>query len=126
MCFCRVQHGGHTFKPLVEIYEQHVTKVKEEVAKLRRRLMELISLVQEVVRTACCFCTRNMQQHICVFILQLFCEICLCESSKSDSAPISVHPSAHAQNTGLHHGAQRFTPEPTHLFLLILKQCCIL
>lgn len=46
-----VQHGGHTFKPLVEIYEQHVTKVKEEVAKLRRRLMELISLVQEVVST---------------------------------------------------------------------------
>lgn len=50
-----VQHGGHTFKPLVEIYEQHVTKVKEEVAKLRRRLMELISLVQEVVKTPCCF-----------------------------------------------------------------------
>lgn len=47
-----MQHGGHTFKPLVEIYEQHVTKVKEEVSKLRRRLMELISLVQEVVRTA--------------------------------------------------------------------------
>lgn len=48
--FC-LQHGGHTFKPLVEIYDQHVLKVKEEVAKLRRRLMELISLVQEVVRT---------------------------------------------------------------------------
>ncbi|XP_034021305.1 E3 ubiquitin-protein ligase TRIM37 [Thalassophryne amazonica] len=43
-------HGGHTFKPLVEIYEQHVTKVKDEVAKLRRRHMELISLVQEVER----------------------------------------------------------------------------
>lgn len=43
------QHGGHTFKPLAEIYEQHVNKVNEEVAKLRRRLMELISLVQEVV-----------------------------------------------------------------------------
>uniref|UniRef100_A0A8C7ZTQ7 Tripartite motif containing 37 n=1 Tax=Oryzias sinensis TaxID=183150 RepID=A0A8C7ZTQ7_9TELE len=43
-------HGGHTFKPLVEIYDQHVLKVKEEVAKLRRRLMELISLVQEVER----------------------------------------------------------------------------
>lgn len=43
-------HGGHTFKPLAEIYEQHVTKVNEEVAKLRRRLMELISLVQEVER----------------------------------------------------------------------------
>uniref|UniRef100_A0A9J7XU67 Tripartite motif containing 37 n=1 Tax=Cyprinus carpio carpio TaxID=630221 RepID=A0A9J7XU67_CYPCA len=41
-------HGGHTFKPLAEIYEQHVTKVNEEVAKLQRRLMELISLVQEV------------------------------------------------------------------------------
>lgn len=44
-----LQHGGHTFKPLAEIYEQHVNKVNEEVAKLRRRLMELISLVQEVV-----------------------------------------------------------------------------
>uniref|UniRef100_G1RAZ2 Tripartite motif containing 37 n=1 Tax=Nomascus leucogenys TaxID=61853 RepID=G1RAZ2_NOMLE len=33
-----------------KIYEQHVTKVNEEVAKLRRRLMELISLVQEVER----------------------------------------------------------------------------
>ncbi|XP_023558882.1 E3 ubiquitin-protein ligase TRIM37 isoform X2 [Octodon degus] len=43
-------HDGHTFKPLAEIYEQHVTKVNEEVAKLRRRLMELISLVQEVER----------------------------------------------------------------------------
>uniref|UniRef100_A0A8C0ZEV4 Tripartite motif containing 37 n=1 Tax=Cyanistes caeruleus TaxID=156563 RepID=A0A8C0ZEV4_CYACU len=43
-------HGGHTFKPLAEIYEQHVTKVNEEVGKLRRRLMELISLVQEVER----------------------------------------------------------------------------
>ncbi|XP_032901643.1 E3 ubiquitin-protein ligase TRIM37 isoform X3 [Amblyraja radiata] len=43
-------HGGHTFKPLVEIYDQHVTKVNDEVAKLRRRLMELISLVQEVER----------------------------------------------------------------------------
>ncbi|KAF3706574.1 E3 ubiquitin-protein ligase TRIM37 [Channa argus] len=49
-CFSCIRHGGHTFKPLVEIYEQHVTKVKEEVAKLRRRLMELISLVQEVER----------------------------------------------------------------------------
>ncbi|EPY83565.1 e3 ubiquitin-protein ligase TRIM37 [Camelus ferus] len=48
--WCEEQHGGHTFKPLAEIYEQHVTKVNEEVAKLRRRLMELISLVQEVER----------------------------------------------------------------------------
>ncbi|XP_039741698.1 E3 ubiquitin-protein ligase TRIM37 isoform X6 [Pteropus medius] len=49
-CFSCIRHGGHTFKPLAEIYEQHVTKVNEEVAKLRRRLMELISLVQEVER----------------------------------------------------------------------------
>ncbi|XP_078729954.1 E3 ubiquitin-protein ligase TRIM37 isoform X1 [Lampetra fluviatilis] len=41
-------HGGHMFKPLSEIYEQHVSQVNEEVGKLRRRLMELISLVQEV------------------------------------------------------------------------------
>lgn len=54
LLFLSEQHGGHTFKPLAEIYEQHVTKVNEEVAKLRRRLMELISLVQEVVRKFSC------------------------------------------------------------------------
>jgi len=43
-------HSGHTFKPLDDIYSQHVGKVREEVALLRRRLMELISLVQEVER----------------------------------------------------------------------------
>ncbi|KAI8502867.1 Tripartite motif containing 37 [Branchiostoma belcheri] len=43
-------HGGHTFKPLDEVYEQHVGNINEEVAALRRRLMELISLVQEVER----------------------------------------------------------------------------
>ncbi|ENN83590.1 hypothetical protein YQE_00055, partial [Dendroctonus ponderosae] len=41
-------HSGHTFKPLDEVYEQHVTQIKDEVAQLRRRLMELISIVQEV------------------------------------------------------------------------------
>ncbi|KAL3268426.1 hypothetical protein HHI36_007538 [Cryptolaemus montrouzieri] len=43
-------HSGHTFKPLDEVYEQHVTQIKDEVAQLRRRLMELISVVQEVER----------------------------------------------------------------------------
>merc|ERR1719309_1386681 len=43
-------HSGHTFKPLDEIYDQHVLHIKEEVSLLRRRLMELISLVQEVER----------------------------------------------------------------------------
>ncbi|XP_028133765.1 E3 ubiquitin-protein ligase TRIM37 isoform X3 [Diabrotica virgifera virgifera] len=43
-------HSGHTFKPLDEVYEQHVTQIKDEIAQLRRRLMELISIVQEVER----------------------------------------------------------------------------
>lgn len=42
-------HSGHTFKPLEEVYDQHVTQIKAEVGQLKRRLMELISLVQEVV-----------------------------------------------------------------------------
>lgn len=70
-CFGCFQHGGHTFKPLVEIYEQHVTKVKEEVAKLRRRLMELISLVQEVVSTA--FSLMNNKCSIVSYLLS--CQI---------------------------------------------------
>ncbi|KAL1140618.1 hypothetical protein AAG570_000548 [Ranatra chinensis] len=51
-------HSGHTFKPLEEVYEQHANQVKDEVSQLRRRLMELFSLIQEVehnvefVRTA--------------------------------------------------------------------------
>ncbi|XP_035691993.1 E3 ubiquitin-protein ligase TRIM37-like isoform X1 [Branchiostoma floridae] len=47
---CTDMHGGHTFKPLDEVYDQHVGNINEEVAALRRRLMELISLVQEVER----------------------------------------------------------------------------
>ena len=43
-------HSGHSFKPLEEIYDQHVSHIKEEVSLLRRKLMELISMVQEVER----------------------------------------------------------------------------
>merc|ERR1719336_3257527 len=43
-------HTGHTFKPLEEIYDGHVSHIKEEVSLLRRKLMELISMVQEVER----------------------------------------------------------------------------
>ncbi|XP_061383506.1 E3 ubiquitin-protein ligase TRIM37-like isoform X4 [Danaus plexippus] len=43
-------HTGHTFKPLEEVYEQHVTQIRDEVSQLRRRLLELISLVQDVER----------------------------------------------------------------------------
>ncbi|XP_047344875.1 uncharacterized protein LOC124947157 isoform X2 [Vespa velutina] len=41
-------HSGHTFKPLEEVYEQHVNQIKLEIGQLKRRLVELISIVQEV------------------------------------------------------------------------------
>lgn len=41
-------HSNHTFKPLDEVYDEHVNQINEEVAQLRRRLVELISLVQDV------------------------------------------------------------------------------
>lgn len=43
-------HSGHTFKPLQGIYEEHAKKVVEELEQLRRRHVELISLVQDVER----------------------------------------------------------------------------
>ncbi|KAJ8687343.1 hypothetical protein QAD02_023137 [Eretmocerus hayati] len=43
-------HSGHTFKPLEEVYETHVSQIKSEIGLLKRRLMELITLVQEVER----------------------------------------------------------------------------
>lgn len=43
-------HSNHTFKPLEEVYTQHTTQIKEEVSGLRRRLMELLSLTQDVDR----------------------------------------------------------------------------
>lgn len=44
-------HSGHVFKPLDEVYEQHVAQIKEEFIRIRRRLTELISLVQEVEKS---------------------------------------------------------------------------
>lgn len=44
-------HSDHVFKPLDEIYDQHVSQIKEEFVRLRRRLAELISLVQEVEKS---------------------------------------------------------------------------
>ncbi|XP_049769299.1 E3 ubiquitin-protein ligase TRIM37-like [Schistocerca cancellata] len=52
------EHSGHDFKPLEDVYKQHAVQIGDEVSQLRRRLLELISLVQEVednvdsVRTA--------------------------------------------------------------------------
>lgn len=53
-CICHMcalwggNHSQHQFKPLDEVYNQHVLQVTDKVSILRRRLMELISLVQEV------------------------------------------------------------------------------
>ncbi|KFM80294.1 E3 ubiquitin-protein ligase TRIM37, partial [Stegodyphus mimosarum] len=44
-------HSDHIFKPLDEIYDQHVAQIKEEFVRLRRRLAELITLVQEVEKS---------------------------------------------------------------------------
>ena len=41
-----LQHDGHTFKPLYDVYQQHVAQITDEENAIRRRLMELISLVQ--------------------------------------------------------------------------------
>ena len=43
------QHSGHTFKPIDSEYDEHLRKVMEELSSLRRRNIELISLVQDVV-----------------------------------------------------------------------------
>ncbi|XP_058820505.1 E3 ubiquitin-protein ligase TRIM37-like isoform X3 [Topomyia yanbarensis] len=41
-------HSGHTFKQLELVYETHLTQVKEEQQQLKSRLLELITLVQDV------------------------------------------------------------------------------
>ncbi|EDS32422.1 tripartite motif protein [Culex quinquefasciatus] len=42
------KHSGHTFKQLDLVYETHLAQVKEEQQQLKSRLLELISLVQNV------------------------------------------------------------------------------
>lgn len=42
------KHSGHTFKPIDSEYDEHMRKVMEELSSLRRRNIELISLVQDV------------------------------------------------------------------------------
>ena len=46
---CILQHSGHTFKPLDEVYEEHLSGINNEVTSLKRRHVELISLVHDVV-----------------------------------------------------------------------------
>jgi tripartite motif-containing protein 37 len=63
-CICHecalwsTKHSNHVFKPLDDIYFQHCQRIRENVVRLRRRLMELIGAVQDMeknidfVRTA--------------------------------------------------------------------------
>ncbi|XP_064620153.1 E3 ubiquitin-protein ligase TRIM37-like isoform X2 [Lineus longissimus] len=43
-------HSQHTFKPLDTVYDDHVNSIKDQVNQLKRRHVELISLVQDVER----------------------------------------------------------------------------
>jgi tripartite motif-containing protein 37 len=43
-------HSGHTFKPLDEVYDEHVSRINDEVTQLKRRHIELISIIQEMER----------------------------------------------------------------------------
>ena len=43
-------HSGHTFKPLDEVYEFHKDQIMEQIIQLKRRHVELISIVQDVER----------------------------------------------------------------------------
>jgi len=47
-----LQHSGHTFKPLDEVYEEHLTRINDEVTQLKRRHVELVSIIQEMVSHA--------------------------------------------------------------------------
>lgn len=56
LCICHQcalwggMHSGHTFKPLEDVYDDHMSRINDEVSQLKRRHVELISLVQEVER----------------------------------------------------------------------------
>ncbi|XP_046462791.1 E3 ubiquitin-protein ligase TRIM37-like [Daphnia pulex] len=43
-------HSGHMFQPLDGMYETHATKIRDGIAQLRRRLLEISMIVQDVER----------------------------------------------------------------------------
>ena len=47
--FLLSQHSRHQFQPLEKIYEDHMRRINNEVTQLKRRHVELISLVHDVV-----------------------------------------------------------------------------
>ncbi|KAL7294577.1 hypothetical protein TKK_0012037 [Trichogramma kaykai] len=44
------KHSGHTFKPLDDIHERHLSQIKAGIALLKRRSLELNMQIQEVER----------------------------------------------------------------------------
>ncbi|VDQ02224.1 unnamed protein product [Trichobilharzia regenti] len=43
------KHEQHSFRPLDEVYNEHVKQIKGEMDQLKHRHLELISLFQDVV-----------------------------------------------------------------------------
>ena len=71
--FTSTQHGGHTFKPLIEVYDQHKMQITDEMNAIRRRLMELISLVQV------CYVNQNLNMFKChpLFVCKMMTTLCI-------------------------------------------------
>ena len=44
------QHAGHSFLPLDDVYQANMSAVNEHIGQLKRRHVELICLIQDVVR----------------------------------------------------------------------------
>lgn len=42
-------HEQHSFRPLDDVYNEHVKQIKNEMDQFKRRHLELISLLQDVV-----------------------------------------------------------------------------
>jgi len=43
-------HSGHMFQPLDKMYDNHTSKIREAISQLRRRLLEITNLIQDVER----------------------------------------------------------------------------
>lgn len=78
MVYHILQHSGHTFKPLDDVYNEHMKKITEELNQLKRRHVELISLVQDVVGLGLTLCVLmyDRRKALVFFIRMLFIALC--------------------------------------------------
>lgn len=78
MVYRILQHSGHTFKPLDDVYNEHMKKITEELNQLKRRHVELISLVQDVVGLGLTLCVLmcDRRKALVFFIRMLFIAFC--------------------------------------------------